>query len=57
MDTQLTFAYAIISNIKYVEVLVIFEKMDIYGNKRQPFTIALNGFAKTDYTVTELQQN
>ena len=30
--------------------------MDIYGNKRQLFTIALNGFAKSDYTVTELQQ-
>ena len=30
--------------------------MNIYGNKRHLFTIALNGFAKTDYTVTELQQ-
>ena len=30
--------------------------MDIYGNKRQIFTIALNGFAKEDYAVTKLQQ-
>ena len=30
--------------------------MDIYGNKRQIFTIALKGFAKNDYTVTKLQQ-
>ena len=30
--------------------------MDIYGNKRQLLTIALNGFAKSDYAATELQQ-
>ena len=24
--------------------------MDVYGNKRELFTIALNGFAKSDYS-------
>ena len=30
--------------------------MDIYGNKRQLFTTALNRFAKSDYTESKLQQ-
>ena len=30
--------------------------MDIYSDIRQLFNIELNGFAKTDYTVTKLQQ-
>ena len=30
--------------------------MDIYGNICQLFSIMLNGFAKTDYTVIKLQQ-
>ena len=30
--------------------------MDIYGNKRQVFTIVLNGFCRTDYAVYMLKQ-
>ena len=39
-------------NIHFVMII----KMDIYGNNHHVFTIALNGFCRTDYADSKLQQ-